>query len=228
MDRILILEDDGTIAIGIKYALSQEGFEVDIAKNIEEGRRFFSENHYNLLLLDVMLPDGTGYDFCMEIRKTHDIPVIFLTACDEEINIVMGLDMGGDDYITKPFRVRELISRIKAVLRRKGNIRDEKKILIFEDIRIHLLDGKVFKAGGEVVLTSLEYRLLLTLCKNPGVIISRNQILDSLWDFAGDFVNDNTLTVYIKRLREKIEDSPSNPKYILTVRGLGYKWGSDT
>lgn len=228
MDRILILEDDGTIAVGIKYALSQEGFEVDIAKTIDEGTRFFSENRYNLLLLDVMLPDGTGYEFCMEIRKTHDISVIFLTACDEEVNVVMGLDMGGDDYITKPFRVRELISRIKAVLRRKGDMRDEKKVLIFEDIRIHLLDGKVFKAGGEVVLTSLEYRLLLTLCKNPGIIISRNQILDSLWDFAGDFVNDNTLTVYIKRLREKIEDSPSNPKYILTVRGLGYKWGSDT
>lgn len=227
MDRILMLEDDNTIAIGIKYALSQEGFEVDIAKNIEEGKRFLREKSYNLLLLDVMLPDGTGYDFCIEARKNNDIPVIFLTACDEEVNVIMGLDMGGDDYITKPFRVRELISRIKAVLRRRAGAKDNKKVLNYGDIRIHLLEGKVFKSGREMVLTSLEYRLLLTLCKSPGVIIGRNQILDSLWDFAGDFVNDNTLTVYIKRLREKIEDNPSEPKYILTVRGLGYKWGSD-
>lgn len=222
--RILIVEDDKTIALGMEYALSEEGFEVNIAGNLKVAKEFLGNNSYDLLLLDVMLPDGNGYDLCRELRKASELPIIFLTACDEEINIVMGLDMGGDDYITKPFRVRELISRIKAVLRRRGKGGVDKKFLSFGELRVHLLEGRVYRGEEEILLTSVEYRLLLALCKNPGIVMSRSQILESLWDYAGEFVNDNTLTVYIKRLREKIEDSNSEPKYIATIRGMGYKW----
>lgn len=221
--RILIVEDDKTIALGLEYALKAEGFDTNIVNNLKAARDFFSQDKYDLVLLDVMLPDGNGYDFCREIRKYSEVPIIFLTAMDEEINLVMGLDIGGDDYITKPFRVRELISRINAVTRRKGNASFEKKLLAFGDLKVYPLDGKIFKKEEEIILTSVEYKLLLVLCKNPGIVISRNQILDALWDYAGDFVNDNTLTVYIKRLREKIEDD-SEQKYIATIRGLGYKW----
>ena len=222
--KILIIEDDKTIALGIQYALKDEEYEAQIAGNIKMTRDMFKNNEYDLLILDVMLPDGTGYDLCSEIRKASQVPIIFLTACDEEVNIIMGLDMGGDDYITKPFRVRELISRIKAVVRRRGNPKAHKKFMNFGELKIYHLEGKVLKGDRELILTSLEYRLLLTLCKNSGQIISRSRILDALWDFEGDFVNDNTLTVYIKRLREKLEDTTGEAKYIATVRGLGYKW----
>jgi DNA-binding response OmpR family regulator len=222
--RLLIVEDDKTIALGMEYALAEEGFEVNIAGNLKSAAEFVKENRHDLIILDVMLPDGTGYDFCRDIRRTSEVPIIFLTACDEEINIVMGLDMGGDDYITKPFRVRELISRINAVLRRKGKGSVDKRILSFGDLRVYPLEGKVYRGESELVLTSVEYRLLLALCKNPGIVMSRSQILDALWDYAGEFVNDNTLTVYIKRLREKIEENNSEPKYIATIRGMGYKW----
>lgn len=222
--KILVVEDDKTIALGIQYALTEEGYEVHIANTINAAWELFKSNDYSLIILDVMLPDGTGYDFCSEIRKQWAVPIIFLTACDEEVNVIMGLDRGGDDYITKPFRVRELLSRIKAVLRRKGAPQGEKKFMTFGELKIYPMEGKVFKGDRELVLTSLEYRLLLIFCKNPGNVISRSQILDALWDFAGDFVNDNTLTVYIKRLREKIEDTAVEPVYIATVRGLGYKW----
>ena len=226
MNKILMVEDDTTIAIGVKYSLEAEGFYIDIANCVEEALNKINSEKFDLLLLDVMLPDGTGYDICRKINNIDGIGIIFLTACDEEVNIVMGLDMGGDDYITKPFRVRELISRIKSVLRRKGKATREvdKKVIDLGEVKIHTLEGKVYKNGKEVVITALEYKLLLMLAQNTGKIISRSQILEGLWDIAGDFVNDNTLTVYIKRLREKIEDIPSNPKYIVTVRGLGYKW----
>lgn len=222
--KILIVEDDKTIALGMEYALREEGFDVNTASSLKGARDAFSQDRYNLILLDVMLPDGTGYDFCREVRSSSEVPIIFLTACDEEVNVVMGLDLGGDDYITKPFRVRELVSRIRAVLRRRGDNPTDRKVMNFGNLRIYPLEGKVYKNSSEIILTSLEYRLLLTLSKNSGIVLSRNQILDALWDFAGDFVNDNTLTVYIKRLREKIEDNPSMPEYISTVRGLGYKW----
>ena len=225
MVKILIVEDDSTIAFGVKYALEQEGFNVDIAKDLQEARDSISNNNYNIILLDVMLPDGTGYDLCKEIRNMSEVPIIFLTACDEEVNIVMGLDIGGDDYMTKPFRIRELISRIKAVLRRKSNNNeDNKKVLKLGNISIHTLEARVFKNNEEVFLTSVEYKLLLILIQNKNVVLSRSQILEKLWDVSYDFVNDNTLTVYIKRLREKIEDDSSNPDKIITVRGLGYKW----
>ena len=224
MINILMIEDDSTIAFGVKYALEQEGFKIDICKDLESGRFNINEKSYDIILLDVMLPDGNGYDFCKEIRKIKNTPIIFLTACDDEVNIVMGLDIGGDDYITKPFRVRELISRIKAVVRRNKGEDKGKKILSYGNLSIHTLEARVYKNGEEVFLTSAEYKLLLILIQNENIVLSRNQILEKLWDVTYDFINDNTLTVYIKRLREKIEDDSSNPKFIITVRGMGYKW----
>ena len=230
MKNILMVEDDSTIAFAVKYAVEQEGFNLDIAENLENARKIVNSKEYALILLDVMLPDGNGYEFLKQLREhDEDTPVIFLTACDEEVNIVMGLDIGGDDYITKPFRVRELISRINAILRRKGKSQDSnKKILKFKNISIHTLEARVFKNNEEIFLTSAEYKLLLILIQNKNMVLSRAQILEKLWDVTYDFINDNTLSVYIKRLREKIEDDSSKPQYILTVRGLGYKWnGSD-
>ena len=230
MKIILMVEDDSTIAFAVKYAVEQEGFNLDIAENLENARKIVNSKEYDLILLDVMLPDGNGYEFLKQLREhDEDTPVIFLTACDEEVNIVMGLDIGGDDYITKPFRVRELISRINAILRRKGKSQDSnKKILKFKNISIHTLEARVFKNNEEIFLTSAEYKLLLILIQNKNMVLSRAQILEKLWDVTYDFINDNTLSVYIKRLREKIEDDSSKPQYILTVRGLGYKWnGSD-
>ena len=230
MKNILMVEDDSTIAFAVKYAVEQEGFNLDIAENLENARKIVNSKEYDLILLDVMLPDGNGYEFLKQLREhDEDTPVIFLTACDEEVNIVMGLDIGGDDYITKPFRVRELISRINAILRRKGKSQDNnKKILKFKNISIHTLEARVFKNNEEIFLTSAEYKLLLILIQNKNMVLSRAQILEKLWDVTYDFINDNTLSVYIKRLREKIEDDSSKPQYILTVRGLGYKWnGSD-
>lgn len=224
MINVLMIEDDSTIAFGVKYALEQEGFNIDICKDLESGRQNINNKEYNIILLDVMLPDGNGYEFCKEIRQTLDTPIIFLTACDEEVNIVTGLDIGGDDYVTKPFRVRELISRMNAVLRRKGNNNENKKIVKFGDLSINTLEARVYKKGEEIFLTSVEYKLLLILIQNKNVVLSRTKILEKLWDVTYDFVNDNTLTVYIKRLREKIEDDSTNPKHILTVRGVGYKW----
>lgn len=224
MIKILMIEDDSTIAFGVKYALEQEGIKIDISKDLESGRFNVNENNYDLILLDVMLPDGNGYDFCKEIRKINNTPIIFLTACDDEVNVVMGLDLGGDDYITKPFRVRELISRIKAVMRRNKGEDKSKKVLKYGDLSIHTLEARVFKGSEEVFLTSVEYKLLLILIQNENIVLSRNQILEKLWDVTYDFINDNTLTVYIRRLREKIEDDSSNPHHIITVRGIGYKW----
>ena len=223
MINVLMIEDDSTIAFGVKYALEQEGFNIDICKDLESGRQNINNKEYNIILLDVMLPDGNGYEFCKEIRQTLDTPIIFLTACDEEVNIVTGLDIGGDDYVTKPFRVRELISRMNAVLRRKGNNNENKKVVKFGDLSINTLEARVYKKGEEIFLTSVEYKLLLILIQNKNIVLSRTKILEKLWDVTYDFVNDNTLTVYIKRLREKIEDNPSKPKYIKNIKGLGYK-----
>ena len=230
MRNILMVEDDSTIAFAVKYAVEQESFNLDIASDLNQAREIVSTKVYDLILLDVMLPDGNGYEFLKDLRKhDEDTPVIFLSACDEEVNIVMGLDIGADDYITKPFRVRELISRINAILRRKCKIQDNKKIIKFKNISIHTLEARVFKNDEEIILTSAEYKLLLILIQNKNVVLTRAQILEKLWDVTYDFVNDNTLSVYIKRLREKIEEDSSKPEYILTVRGVGYKWnGSDT
>lgn len=225
MCRVLVVEDDKTIAMGIEYSLKQEGFQIDVCYLAADARAAIADKAYDLFLLDVTLPDGNGFDLCKEIRKNRDTPVIFLTARDEEVNVVMGLDLGADDYVTKPFRVRELISRIKSVLRRyKPQHQTEVKPEVrLGDVVIHVAEARVTKKGREIMLTALEYKLLLTLANHAGQVLSRSQILEGIWDVAGDFVNDNTLTVYIKRLREKIEDDPQHPQIIQTVRGLGYK-----
>ncbi|KAB3534488.1 response regulator transcription factor [Alkaliphilus pronyensis] len=225
MEKILVVEDDKTIAMGIEYSLKQEGFKTTICHNAGDSFKTINSNEYDLIILDVSLPDGNGFELCQFIRKKSDVPVVFLTACDEEVNVVMGLDMGADDYITKPFRVRELISRIKSILRRYSKKSNSSDLIFIGDITINTANAKVVKGEREIPLTALEYKLLLTLTSYEGKILSRNQILEGIWDVAGDFVNDNTLTVYIKRLREKIEDDPQNPQIIKTIRGLGYKVG---
>lgn len=235
MKNILLVEDDMALAIGMEYALKQEKFLVYRASNLKEARqKLKEEQNLNLILLDLTLPDGSGYDFCEEVRKKSLIPIIFITACDEEANVVLGLDLGGDDYITKPIRIRELISRINAVLRRKNmlikntkfnnsNINNKSKINS-GDIIVELLKAKVYKGVEEIILTAGEYKLLLILLQNKGNVLSRNILIERLWDVDANFVQGNTLNVYIKRLREKIEDDPREPKYIETVRGIGYKW----
>ena len=223
MDTILLTEDDQSIAMGLIYSLTQENFTVLHCKTVEESLQALTDTTVALAILDITLPDGNGYDICRKIRETSDIPVIFLTACDEEVNVVMGLDMGADDYITKPFRIRELISRIKTVLRRYHQHEHRGAVLELGDLTIFPEQGKVFQNGREVVLTVPEYRLLMALVNNKGQILTRSQLLEAIWDVDGEFVNDNTLSVCIKRLREKIEANPGEPSHILTVRGLGYK-----
>lgn len=222
--KILLVEDDKTIALGLKYSLEEEGYKVNVINSFTEANEGLFAEEYSLYILDLSLPDGSGYDLCKIIKAKIDIPIIFLTACDDEVNVVMGLELGADDYITKPFRVRELISRIKSVLRRYSKIALKTTINI-NDIRINTLEGKIYKKENEVTLTALEYRLFLTFVNNLGQTLSRGQLLEGIWDIAGDFVNDNTLTVYIKRLRDKLEDNPKSPEIIKTIRGLGYKVG---
>lgn len=225
MKSILLVEDDKSIVLGLMYSLESEGYSVLSATTVADATRLLSGKRFDLILLDLSLPDGSGYDICRAARADKEIPVIFLTACDDEINVVMGLEMGADDYITKPFRLRELLSRIKTVLRRNERQTDSSGIIRIEDLTINMNAGKVTRDGSELFLTALEYRLLLTLVNHEGQILSRNQLLEVVWDIGGDFVNDNTLTVYIKRLREKIEQDPADPKIILTARGLGYRLG---
>lgn len=222
--HILLVEDDKSIALGLEYSLKQEGYAVSVRSGYRAAMDALNEP-VDLALLDLTLPDGSGYDICRALKQKSDTPVIFLTACDEEVNVVMGLDMGADDYITKPFRVRELMSRIRTVLRRTGKTSSGQKKIEYGNVTIDVSKGCVTKNGQDVFLSALEYRLLMTLVSNEGRVLSRNQLLESIWDVSGDFVNDNTLTVYIKRLREKIEDDPQNPLIIKTVRGLGYKIG---
>ena len=225
MKRILIVEDDKTIVMGLTYSLKQEGYDVEACYSASDTLATLNNQKFDLILLDLSLPDGNGYDICRKIKGSSDTPVIFLTACDDEVNVVMGLDMGADDYITKPFRLRELLSRIRTVLRRTSHNENSDSELRIGDIVINTKKAKVYKNEEEILLTALEYRLLLTLMTNKGQVLSRDQLMEGIWDIAGNYVNDNTLTVYIKRLREKIEDDPQNPKYIQTVRGLGYRMG---
>ena len=226
MLSILFVEDDDTIAMGVEYSLKQDGFQVSLAHRLEEARDLLRREPFDLVLLDLGLPDGSGYALCKEIRAAGDTPIIILSARDEEASIVLGLDLGADDYITKPFRLRELISRMKAVLRRRGSVEAGDRTLTCGDVTIFTQQAKAYKNGREVLLTALEYRLLLTLILNQGRVLTRSQILGSIWDVDEDFVNDNTLTVYIKRLREKLEDDPQKPALIKTVRGLGYQIGN--
>ncbi len=223
MEKILLVEDDKTIALGLEYSLGQEGYTVTVRHRAQGALAVLKEETFDLVILDLALPDGSGYDICRRVKAYSDVPVIFLTAFDEEVNVVMGLDLGADDYITKPFRIRELVSRIKTVLRRCRRAGEGRGELVLGKVRINTAQAKVYKESREVFLTALEYRLLLTFANNPGQVLSRAQLLEGIWDVAGDFVNDNTLTVYIKRLREKIEDDPQEPQLIQTVRGLGYR-----
>ena len=219
--NIFLLEDDEAIGIGLTYSLENEGYSVTLAKTVSEGIKTISEKDFSLYILDLTLPDGNGYDVCKRIKEKGDLPVIFLTAYDDEVNVVMGFDLGADDYITKPFRVKELLLRIKSVLRRYNKDFTD-GILKYKDLTVNTNEAKVYKGGKEVILTAMEYRLLLILLNNRGNVLSRNRILENIWDVDGDFVEDNTLTVYIKRLRDKIDEDPANPEYIKTVRGLGY------
>jgi DNA-binding response OmpR family regulator len=225
MKTVLLVEDDKTIVMGLEYTLKQEGYEVIVCYNAAQAEKAVDEPLFDIALLDLSLPDGSGYDICRRIKARGDKPVVFLTACDDEVNVVMGLDMGADDYITKPFRIRELMSRLRTVLRRADKAADNSDELCLGDVTINTKQARVLKNGTEVLLTALEYRLLLTLAVHPGQVLSRSQLLEGIWDIAGEFVSDNTLTVYIKRLREKIETDPQNPTLIQTVRGLGYKAG---
>ncbi len=220
MKKILLVEDNETIIMGLKYSLEQEGFQVISAKTAKESKEKLDNKSIDIVLLDVSLPDGNGFEICKEIKEKNDIPVIFLTAQDEETSVVLGLDLGADDYIVNPFRTRELISRIKSVLRRYGK-KEENNIIQYKNIKIDTISAKVYKNNKEIIFTSLEYRILLMLFTNQNKLITREQLLEKIWDIAGNFVNDNTLTVYIKRIREKLEDD----SIIKTIRGLGYRIG---
>ena len=230
--KVLLVEDDTALATGIKYALENENFSVMHSGSYTGAMELIDSKEFDLAILDVMLPGGNGYDICKQIRKIKQSPVIFLTACDEEVNVIMGLDMGGDDYITKPFRVKELLSRIKAVLRRyeqqsiesNSSQKKDNTIIYSNDLTINLIENKVLIGECVIELTPTEYKLLLYFINNPNITIKRSILLEKLWDYYGEFVDDNTLSVYIRRLREKIEKEAANPHKIVTVRGIGYKW----
>jgi DNA-binding response OmpR family regulator len=192
-----------------------------VAKSVKSAYEILNKEAFSLYILDLTLPDGSGYDVCREIKKRGDLPVIFLTAYDDEVNVVMGLELGADDYISKPFRVKELLARIKSVLRRYSKDSPDGVVSV-GSIKVNTNEAKVYKNGAEIILTAMEYKLLLIFINNRGKVLSRQRLLVDIWDVAGDFVNDNTLTVYIKRLRDKIEEDPAKPAVIKTVRGLGY------
>lgn len=224
MTHVLLVDDDTSIVSSLRTFLNQEGFQVTSANNQKKTIDLLDSGqyHFDLALLDVSLPDGSGFSLCSAIKANSDIPVIFLTASDDEYSVVAGLDLGADDYIPKPFRPRELISRMNSVLRRyhRGS-----QPLEYHELKADTVRGLVYKNNVELTLSALEYRLLLLFLSNQSIVLTRSRLLDELWDMAGEFVNDNTLTVYIKRLREKIEADPAHPEYIKTIRGLGYKLG---
>ena len=220
MTKILLVEDDGQIASYLGELLRAEGFDTQIAGSKKEASECLLIQAFDLVLLDVSLPDGNGFSICAEIKKEYEIPVIFLTASGDEYSVVAGLDMGADDYIAKPFRPRELISRIRSVLRR---CKKEQRILSCGDLKVNVSSATVTKGEKELFLSALEYRLLLLLLQNKGQILTRNQLLEEIWDASGEYVNDNTLSVYMKRLREKIEENPQSPRLLHTIRGIGYR-----
>lgn len=220
MTELLLVEDDAAIVSALSDFLTGEGFSVTAAETQARALQCLARGHFDLALLDVTLPDGNGFSLCTKIKMEYHIPVIFLTALADESSTVTGLELGGDDYIAKPFRPRELASRIRGILRRAGN-----NSLCLGSVRLNPTRHTATREGRELALSPLEYRLLALFAGNPGVVLSRGRILDEIWDLAGDYVTDNTLTVYIKRLREKIEDNPQNPLLIRTVRGIGYMAG---
>ncbi len=226
MKRLFLLEDDLSLINGLSFAIKKQGYEIDVARTMLEADDLWTEGKYDLVILDVSLPDGSGFEFCRKIRRTSKMPIMFLTAADEETDIIMGLDIGGDDYITKPFKLAVFLSRINALLRRSENFNTADTELSSGGINIKLLKGEVYKQGNLLDLTVSEYKLLCLFMENPDQILSSDQILGRLWDVSENYIDNNSLTVYIRRLRTKIEDSPGEPKRIVTVRGMGYKWNT--
>lgn len=224
MKHIFFVEDDLSLINGLTYAMRKEGYEITVARTNLEADRLWENEKYDLVILDVSLPDGSGFDFCKKIRLTSKVPIMFLTAADEETDIIMGLDIGADDYITKPFKLAVFLSRINALLRRSDNFSQSDTELSSNGITIQMLKGEGYKKGEPLELTSGEYKLLCLFMENPNVVLSAEQILGRLWDCEGNFIDNKTLTVYIRRLRMKIEDDPGKPEKIVTVRGRGYKW----
>lgn len=226
MKQILLVEDDLSLINGLSFAVRKQGYEIDVARTSSEADAVWENKHYNLIILDVSLPDGSGLDICQKIRRVSKVPIIFLTAADEETDIIMGLDIGGDDYITKPFKLAVLLSRINALLRRTDNFGGADTKLHSNGIRVERLKGEVYKKEKLLDLTAGEYKLLCLFMGNPNVILSPEQILSRLWDCNESYIDNNTLTVYIRRLRAKIEDDPGKPEMIVTVRRMGYKWNT--
>lgn len=227
MARLLLLEDDQSLIDGLVYALTKEGFALDVAMTVREARAQLASQAYDLLLLDQTLPDGSGLALCEEVRAGGNaVPIIFLTAMDEEIQVIRALDAGGDDYITKPFKLGELCSRIRAQLRRSGMLRQQEQEPGAEGT-VRIEGGRAYRAGEPLELTATELRLLACFLRNRGQVLTREQLLAALWDEDANFVDDNTLSVYIRRLREKVERDPSSPQHLRTVRGLGYEWRED-
>ncbi len=220
MKQIFLVEDDKEISKNLARLLRSEGFAITCVFSQEEAEAGFVADRYDLALIDISLPDGNGFTVCTRLRQIQKIPVIFLTASGDEASVVTGLDMGADDYVTKPFRPRELVARIKAALRKTEPV---SVFVVPGGLQVDPASGIVRKNGVEIQLSALEYRLLLIFINNPRMILTRDRLLNELWDASGEFVTDNTLTVYIKRLREKIEEDSSRPQIILTVRGIGYR-----
>ena len=221
MKKILLVEYNEAIQKGLKYSLEQEKFVVELASNVKTAKDKLVKSEFNLIILDVMLPDGSGFELCRDIKKNMTTPILFLTAKDEEQDVVNGFDLGADDYVVKPFRPRELISRINNILRRYE--KEESNKLQAGNVIIDLDASRVYVGQEEIVFTALEYKILVLLFSNMGKTVTRENILDKIWDVAGNFVNDNTLTVYVKRIREKLEDDINNPKIIKTIKGIGYR-----
>lgn len=224
MKRLFLLEDDLSLINGLTFAVKKEGYEIDVARTTLEADTLWINDKYDLVILDVSLPDGSGFDFCKKIRLTSKVPIIFLTAADEETDIIMGLDIGGDDYITKPFKLAVFLSRVNALLRRSENFSQAATELNSNGITIQLLKHEVYKDDVLIDLTASEYKLLCLFMENPNIVLSSEQILSRLWDCEENYIDNSTLTVYIRRLRTKIEDDPGTPQKIVTVRRIGYKW----
>lgn len=227
MKRIFLVEDDLSLINGLSFAIKKQGYMLDVARTFSEADQVWAEGKYNLVVLDVSLPDGSGFDICRKIRQTSKVPIMFLTAADEETDVIMGLDIGGDDYITKPFKLAIFMSRINALLRRSDNFSEADAELSSNGITVHLLKSEVYKNNQQIELTASEYKLLCLFMENPDRTLSQEQILNRLWDCDENYIDNNSLSVYIRRLRKKIEDDPGNPTRIITVRRMGYKWNTD-
>ena len=227
MRRIFFVEDDLSLISGLSFAIRKQGYEIDVARTKLEAETLWMNGTYDLVILDVSLPDGSGYDLCRKIRQTSKVPVIFLTAADEETDIIMGLDIGGDDYITKPFKLTVFLSRVNALLRRSDNFNQADTELSSNGIKIQLLKREVYKSGVMIDLTAGEYKLLCLFMENPNIVLLPEQILGRLWDCDENYIDSSALKVYIRRLRTKIEDDPGNPQKIVTVRRVGYKWNAE-